>query len=152
MRRIVFPLEENLYGRSLSTSAPPHRFLPGAKGGLYAWGQVRLYPEVILVEGLFDYAVLWQAGFRNVTCSMGTNLNARQFRQLCDGLRTVYLAFDADRNGSGQQATLSLTCRLSEEGVNVRTVVLPQGHDPNSFLAQDGNGDQFRLLLEAAQS
>jgi DNA primase len=37
MRRIVFPLEENLYGRSLSTSAPPHRFLPGAKGGLYAW-------------------------------------------------------------------------------------------------------------------
>ena len=39
---------------------------------------------MILVEGLFDYAVLWQAGFRNVTCSMGTHLNARQFRQLCD--------------------------------------------------------------------
>jgi DNA primase len=151
MRRIVFPLEENLYGRSLSTSAPPHRFLPGAKGGLYAWGQVRLYPEVILVEGLFDYAALWQAGLHNVTCSMGINLNVRQFRQLCDGPRTVYLAFDADRNGSGQQATQSLACRLSEEGVNVRTVVLPQGHDPNSFLAQDGNGRQFRFLLEAAQ-
>jgi len=39
--RIVFPLEGNLYGRSLSTSAPLHRFLPGAKGGLYAWDQVR---------------------------------------------------------------------------------------------------------------
>jgi hypothetical protein len=40
MHRIVFPLEGNLYGRSLSTSAPPHRFLPGAKGGLslLAWG------------------------------------------------------------------------------------------------------------------
>ena len=62
------------------------------------------YPEVILVEGLFDYAVLWQAGFHNVTCSLGTHLNARQFRQLCDGPRTVYLAFDADANGSGQQA------------------------------------------------
>ena len=36
-----------------------------------AWEQVRQYPEVILVEGLFDYAVLWQAGFHNVTCSMG---------------------------------------------------------------------------------
>ena len=30
--RIVFPLEGNLYGRSLSASAPPHRFLPGPKG------------------------------------------------------------------------------------------------------------------------
>ncbi len=89
-------------------AAPPHRFLPGLKGGLYSWDQARLYPEVILVEGLFDYAALWQAGFHNVTCSMGTNLNARQFRQLCDGTRTVYLAFDADQNGSGQQAAQSL--------------------------------------------
>ena len=85
VRRIVFPLENNLYGRSLSTSAPPHRFLPGSKGGLYDWTQARSHPEVILVEGLFDYAVLWQAGFQNVTCSLGTHLNARQFRQLCDG-------------------------------------------------------------------
>ena len=78
--RMVFPLGENLYGRSLSAAAPPHRFLPGAKGGLYAWEQARRYPEVILVEGLFDYAALWQAGFYNVTCPTGTNLNARQFR------------------------------------------------------------------------
>jgi DNA primase len=101
VRRIIFPLEGNLYGRSLSPSAPPHRFLPGAKGGLYSWKQAQSYPEVILVEGLFDYAVLWQAGFHNVTCSLGVHLNARQFRQLCDGPRTVYLAFDADPNGSG---------------------------------------------------
>jgi integrase/recombinase XerD len=124
--RVVFPLEGNLYGRSLSAAASPHRFLPGAKGGLYSWDQVRLYPEVILVEGLFDYAALWQAGFLNVTCSMGTNLNARQFRQLCDGPRTVYLAFDADTNGSGQQAAQSLVSRLGEQGVNVRTVSLPE--------------------------
>jgi len=56
--RVVFPLEANLYGRSISPSAPPHRFLPGTKGGLYAWQQARRYPAVILVEGLFDYAVL----------------------------------------------------------------------------------------------
>jgi len=149
--RVVFPLEGNLYGRSLSAAAPPHRFLPGAKGGLYSWDQARLYPEVILVEGLFDYAALWQAGFHNVTCSMGTNLNARQFRQLCDGPRTVYLAFDADRNGSGQQAAQSLVCRLTEQGVNVRTVVLPDGHDPNSFFVQGGDARQFQSLLEAAQ-
>ncbi len=74
VRRIVFPLEGNLYGRSLSSSAPPHRFLPGSKGGLYCWEQARLHPGVILVEGLFDYAILWQAGFHNVTCSLGTHL------------------------------------------------------------------------------
>ena len=151
MHRIVFPLEGNLYGRSLSAAAPPHRFLPGAKGGLYAWEQARRYPEVILVEGLFDYAVLWQAGFHNVTCSMGTHLNAHQFRQLCDGPRTVYLAFDADSNGSGQQAAQSLACRLREQGVNVRTVALPEGHDPNSFFVQGGDARQFQSLLEAAQ-
>jgi DNA primase len=149
--RVVFPLEANLYGRSLSATAPPHRSLPGVKGGLYSWDQVRLYPKVILVEGLFDYAALWQAGFRNVTCSMGTNLNARQFRQLCDSPRTVYLAFDADRNCSGQQAAQSLVCRLGEQGVNVRTVALPAGHDPNSFFVQGGDAHQFQSLLESAQ-
>jgi hypothetical protein len=46
-RRIVFPLEDNLYGRSLSADAPPHRFLPGAKGGLYAWTQVRQAEHLI---------------------------------------------------------------------------------------------------------
>jgi DNA primase len=148
--RIVFPLEGNLYGRSISASAPPHRFLAGAKGGLYLWEQVRRYPEVILVEGLFDYAVLWQAGFHNVTCSMGNHLNVRQYRQLCDRPRTVYLAFDADTNGSGQQAAQSLACRLREQGMNVRRVSLPDGHDPNSFFVEDGDARQFQSLLEAA--
>ena len=149
--RVVFPLESNLYGRSISASAPPHRFLPGSKGGLYAWEHARRYPEVILVEGLFDYAALWQAGFHNVTCSLGTHLNARQFRQLCDNPRTVHLAFDADRNGSGQNAAQSLACRLGENGLNVHTVSLPNGHDPNSFFVQGGDARLFQSLLEAAQ-
>ncbi len=151
MHRVVFPLECNLYGRSISASASPHRFLPGSKGGLYAWEHAKQYPEVILVEGLFDYAALWQAGFHNVTCSLGTHLNARQFRQLCDSQRTVYLAFDADRNGSGQSAAQSLACQLGERGLNVSTVSLPGGHDPNSFFVNGGDARLFQSLLEAAQ-
>ena len=150
VRRIVFPLEGNLYGRSLSASAPPHRFLPGPKGGLYSWAQAQSYPEVILVEGLFDYAVLWEAGFHNVTCSLGTHLNARQFRQLCDGPRTVYLTFDADSNGSGQQAAQGLSRSLRERGLTVCRVSLPEGHDPNSFFAGGGNAHEFQRLLERA--
>jgi DNA primase len=151
MHRVVFPLEGNLYGRSLSISAPPHRFLPGAKGGLYLWEQARQYQKVILVEGLFDYAVLWQAGFHNVTCSMGNHLNAYQFRQLCDGTRTVYLSFDADSNGSGQQAAEWLAKRLREERLDVRRVFLPDGHDPNSFFVQGGDARQFQCLLTEAR-
>jgi DNA primase len=151
MRRIVFPLEGNLYGRSISASAPPHRFLLGSKGGLYCWEQVRRYREVILVEGLFDYAVLWQAGFHNVTCSMGTHLNRYQLHQLSDCNRTVYLVFDADPNGSGQQAARILADRLREQGLHVRNVSLPEGHDPNSWFVQGGDAQQFQSLLENAQ-
>jgi DNA primase len=153
-RRVVFPCYQgghviNLYGRSITT-AFAHRFLHGSKGGLYAWDQVQQYPEVILVEGLFDYAVLWQAGFRHVTCSLGTHLNAGQFQQLCDRPRTVYLTFDADANGSGQHASHQLAFRLRAQGIFTRRVLLPDGHDPNSFFVHGGDRGQFQSLLEAA--
>ena len=151
IRRIIIPLESNLYGRSIRSSAPAHRFLPGSKGGLYLWEQIRHSAEVILVEGLFDYAVLWQAGFHHVTCSMGSHLNARQFQQLCDGTRTVYLAFDSDQNQAGQLAAQCMSRRLWAQGVNARRVQLPEGQDPNSFFVGGGDTYQFQRLLEAAR-
>jgi DNA primase len=151
-QRLIFPLEANLYGRSLG-HAYPHRFLPGGKGGLYDWQSVRKCHELLLVEGLFDWASLWQAGFRNVTCSLGTCLNATQFHQLCEGAeRTVYLAFDSDTNGSGQRAAHQIAQRLWAHGVEAFPVQLPDGHDPNSFLVH-GGGDahQFQTLLERSR-
>jgi DNA primase len=154
-QRIVFPLSRgdhvvNLYGRSIG-AAFAHRFLPGGKGGLYGWEKAWHSPEVILVEGLFDYAASRQAGFDNVTCSLGTHLNADQFRQLCDGPRTIYLTFDVDANQSGQQAAEHLAHRLGVHGVCARRVLLPPGHDPNSFFVEGGDAHQFQSLLEAAQ-
>jgi DNA primase len=154
-QRIAFPLRQNeqivnLYGRSIG-AAFAHRFLPGTKGGLYAWEKVRHCPEVILVEGLFDYAVLRQAGFHNVACSLGIHLNADQFQELCAGPRTVYLTFDVDDNQSGQQAAEQLARRLGAQGIAARRVLLPRGHDPNSFFVQGGDARQFQSLLEATQ-
>ena len=154
-QRIIFPCHQNgrvvnLYGHSI-TAAVAHRFLPGSKGGLYAWEQVQQGPEVILVEGLFDYAALWQARFHHVTCSFGTHLNTFQFQQLCDRPRTVYLAFDVDANGSGQQASQQLAQRLRAQGITTRRVLLPEGDDPNSFFVQGGDAGQFQALLQAAQ-
>ena len=124
--------------------------MPGTEAGLYAWEKVRHCSEVILVEGLFDYAVLRQAGFNNVTCSLGTHLNTDQFHQLCEGLRTVYLTFDVDANRSGQLAAEQLAHRLGTQGIAARRVLLPQGHDPNSFFVQGGDALQFQSLVEAA--
>jgi DNA primase len=155
-RRVIFPCYghdrrvANLYGRSIA-AAFAHRFLPGSKGGLFAWESVGQFPMVILVEGLFDLAVLWQAGFRHATCSLGTHLNADQFQQLCERPRTVYLTFDVDTNGSGQQASQQLAQRLCAQGIATRRVLLPDGHDPNSFFVQGGDAEQFQALLEAAQ-
>jgi DNA primase len=121
-RRVIFPCCQggrvvNLCSRSVA-AAFAHRFLPGSKGGLFAWESVRQSPAVILVEGLFDLAVLWQAGFRHATCSLGTHLSAEQFQQLCDRPCTVYLIFDVDANanGSGQQASQQLAPRLRAQG------------------------------------
>ena len=153
--RVVFPCCQgerivNLYGRSLG-DAFPHRLLPGPKGGLYAWDQVQHCPEVIVVEGLFDYVVLRQAGFHQLTCALGNHLSACQFRQLCDRPRKVYLTFDFDANGSGQQASQRLANRLRVQGIDSRCVLLPNGHDPNSFFVHGGDAQQFQSLLEAAQ-
>jgi DNA primase len=155
-QRVVFPCCRdgrivNLYGRSIG-SAFAHRFLVGSKGDLFAWEAVRQFPSVILVEGMFDLAVLWQAGFRHTTCAFGRHLTADQFRQLTDRPRTVYLTFDVDANGSGQQAAQALAPRLREQGITTRRVFLPSGHDPNSFFVQGGDARQFHSLLEEARS
>jgi DNA primase len=154
-RRIVFPCSQdggvvNLYGRSLG-DAFAHRFLLGGKGDLFAWESVRQFPTVILVEGLFDLAVLWQAGFRNTTCALGTRLTPTQFRQLSDRLtRRVYLVFDQDENQAGQRAAQQLARHLEDVGVKTHLVALPPGHDPNSYFLAGATAADFAACLQGA--
>ena len=61
------------------------------------------------------------------------------------------VAFDADGNGSGQQAAQCLSRSLRERGITARVVSLPEDHDPNSFFVQGGDARQFQSLLEEAQ-
>jgi DNA primase len=156
-RRVVFPCRDvrgdclNLYGRSIG-DATPHRFLPGSRGGLFAWETVSAFSKVILVEGLFDLAVLWQAGFRNTTCAFGTHLSPVQFEQLCDsGGHDVYIAFDQDANQSGQRAARLLAQRLRHAGGRAHIVGLPHGHDPNSYFLAGASRADFLRCLDCAQ-
>jgi len=155
-RRVIFPCGHdgqvvNLYGRSLG-AAFAHRFLPGSRGGLFAWESVHHFPTVIFVEGLFDLAVLWQAGFRNTTCAFGTHLTPHQLRQLSDRPgRRVYLVFDQDENQAGQHASLVLARRLQRAGLETSIVQLPEGEDPNSCFVRGTRAADFTLYLQGAQ-
>jgi DNA primase len=155
--RVIFPCQQqdrivNLYGRSTG-NAFPHRLLPCSKGGLFAWESVRQFRKVILVEGLFDLAVLWQAGFRNATCAIGTHLTDAQLTQLRENRdRCVYLAFDQDQNQAGQLAAEGLRQLLAKRGLKVYRVGLPAGHDPNSYFGAGATTLDFTHLLEEAAS
>jgi DNA primase len=155
-RRVIFPCREpgrivNLYGRSIG-AAFPHRLLPRSKGGLFAWESISHFSTVILVEDPFDLAVLWQAGFRNTTCAIGTHLTPTQVAQLGDQPgRSVYIAFDQDENQAGQQASYRLARYLENAGIRARIVPLPQGHDPNSYFAAGATAADFTACLERAQ-
>ena len=140
----------NLYGRSIG-AAFPHRLLPRSKGGLFAWESVSRFSTVILVEGLFDLAVLWQAGFRNTTCAIGTQLTPAQLAQLADQPgRSVYIAFDQDENQAGQKAAHQLARRLQSAGIRAHIVQLPDGHDPNSYFVAGASAADFTARLREA--
>ena len=155
-RRVIFPCRQhgqivNLYGRSIG-AAFPHRLLPRSKGGLFAWEFVSSFSTVILVEGLFDLAVLWQAGFRNTTCAIGTQLTPAQLSQLAEQpRRSVYIAFDQDDNQAGQKGSRQLAQRLQGAGIRARIVQLPHGHDPNSYFVAGATAADFTDCLERAQ-
>jgi DNA primase len=155
-RRVVFPCRQqggvtNLYGRSIG-AAFPHRLLPRSKGGLFAWESVGAFSSVILVEGLFDLAVLWQAGFRNTTCAIGTHLTPAQLSQLGDHPgRRIYIAFDQDPNQAGQQASRLLAQRLESASLKAHIVALPPGHDPNSYFMASATAADFLTCLQQAQ-
>jgi DNA primase len=108
---------------------------------------------VILVEGLFDLAVLWQAGFRNTTCALGTHLTPTQFAQLSDPPpRRVHLLFDQDENQAGQHASRLLALALQQAGLAVSIVELPPGQDPNSYFLGGASAADFSLCLQGAHS
>jgi len=156
-RRIIFPCREpdgeivNLYGRSIG-AAFPHRLLPRSKGGLFAWDSVRHFSIVILVEGLFDLAILWQASFRNTTCAIGTYLSPGHLAQLADTPgRCVYIVFDQDDNHAGQRAARQLARQLRDLSLRARIVDLPQGQDPNSYFVAGAASADFTACLQRAQ-
>lgn len=103
----------------------------------------------LLVEGYADLISAYQAGFRNVVASSGTALTEEQINLIARFARRITLVYDADSAGS--KAALRGVDLILEQGLDVRIVQLPEGHDPDSFIRKHGAA-AFEQLLESAVS
>ncbi|MGH9256999.1 MAG: DNA primase [Vicinamibacterales bacterium] len=90
----------------------------------------------ILVEGYFDFAQVFQAGFRSVVASCGTALTPAQAQQLRRFTGKAVLSFDPDTAGQGAAAR---SCEmLVAEGFEVNVAILPAGEDPDAYIRKHG--------------
>lgn len=103
--------------------------------------------SLILVEGHLDVVSLSQAGITNVVASMGTALTKDQARIIKRYTDKVYISYDGD--SAGQNATLRGLDILSEEGLDVKVINLPDGMDPDDVVSKMGVDGYRKLMIEA---
>ena len=103
--------------------------------------------SLMLVEGYFDVLAMHQAGIRQVAAPLGTALTPEHAVLLRRFVNTVVLIFDGDAAGTG--AVLRALDVFRESGVTVKVVVMPPGHDPDSYVRAHG-AERFLALQEQA--
>jgi len=117
--------------------------------GLYQQGDaIRRRKQAILVEGNFDLVSLVVHGCPNVVAPLGTALTAQQLKMLKGYAEECVLLFDGDTAGV-KAAMRSLPLFLSEQ-VAGKVALLPTGHDPDSFVREEGL-DALKELLDQAK-
>jgi DNA primase len=125
----IYSKSRTLYGLNLSKSA------------------LRQSGFAVLVEGYFDFAQVYQAGFQAVVASCGTALTPQQAQQLRRFTSKVVLSFDPDSAGQGAAAK---SCEmLVAEGFEVNVAVLPAGEDPDTFVRKHGRAGYAERLRQS---
>ncbi len=165
--RIIFPIEDiggrviGFGGRVLDDTLPKYLNSPENpvyhKGrSLYGAHQARNHCRqtgtVFVVEGYFDVLSLHQNGIKNTVATLGTSLtvdHARMLRGFVGEAGRVVLVYDSDEAGI-RAAERSIQV-FDKEYVDAQIIVLPAGHDPDSFVCEHGGG-RFAHLAENAQS
>ena len=108
---------------------------------------IRRKGRVIVCEGYFDVIALCRAELDEALATCGTALTPEHAHQLARRTSNVSLLFDGD--AAGEKAMERALAVLLPEGVRVRAVRLPQGDDPDDFLAQHG-GEALRARADEA--
>ena len=161
-KRIIFPIFDlhqrvvGFGGRLIGEGEP--KYINSSESSLYHKGEVlyglqaaRRYASerdgVIIVEGYFDLLTLHQFGLKHSVAMLGTALTPQHIRTLRRYTKNVITVFDPDP--AGIQATLRTLPLLLEEEVTGKTVLLPEGEDPDTFLKK-GNLEGFEKKLAEA--
>lgn len=160
--RVTFPIY-NIGGRVLGFSArilssdkTKAKYVNSPESIIYTKGKVlfglHLAKDAIvkedlcyLVEGNMDAVMMYQNGVKNVVATSGTALTEQQTTLIRRYTRNVTVLYDGDN--AGIKATFKAVNIFLEQGLNVRTVLFPDGEDPDSF-ARKHTMDEFQNFLK----
>ncbi|HEX5459863.1 MAG TPA: DNA primase [Steroidobacteraceae bacterium] len=162
--RIMFPIRDvrgrviAFGGRVLDRGEPKYLNSPEMvlfhKGrelyGLHESRRSRTNLErLLVVEGYMDVVRLHQSGIGYAVATLGTATTPEHFRRIFRLVREVVFAFDGDRAGRGA-AWRALQHALPEarEGREIRFLFLPEGHDPDTLVGEEGR-EAFERRLES---
>ena len=114
--------------------------------GIYqAKGEIVRQDKCFLVEGYMDVIGMWQSGMRNVIASSGTALTDGQIALIHRFTDNITLLYDGD--AAGIKASLRGIDMLLSHKMKVKVLLLPDGHDPDSF-ARVNTPEEFREYVE----
>ncbi|WZY00990.1 DNA primase [Bacillus sp. FSL W7-1360] len=158
--RLMFPVKDGkgqviaFGGRAIGADQP--KYLNSPETPLFQKGKtlfnlhdarsgMRQRDQVILFEGAFDVIAAWQTGVTNAVATFGTALTIEQATLLRRNVSQVVLCYDGDQ--AGLEATRKAISVLEGVGCEVKICLLPDGLDPDGFIAHHG-AQSFRLHLE----
>ncbi|MFQ3579356.1 MAG: DNA primase [Bacteroidales bacterium] len=103
------------------------------------------HDKCYLTEGYFDVISLFQAGIENVVASCGTAFTVEQLKLIRRFTKNITILYDGD--DAGIKAAQRAFAICMEEEVNVRAVILPQGHDPDTF-CKANSAEKVKYFLD----
>ena len=101
--------------------------------------------EALVCEGQIDCIRLHASGLSNAVAPLGTAFTEEHARMLHRVADSALLVFDDD--AAGHKATIRAAELLLAEDMPVRVALLPDGHDPDSYIRTKGI-ESFRKLIE----
>jgi DNA primase len=106
--------------------------------------------RLMVVEGYMDAVRLHQFGIHYAVATLGTATTAEHLKRIFRLASEVVFAFDGDRAGRGA-AWRALQHALPEvrHGREIRFLFLPDGHDPDTLVGEEGR-EAFEKRLEGA--
>ena len=105
--------------------------------------------SLILCEGYMDVIALHAAGFSNAIATLGTAITSEQARVLSRYTKRIIISYDADE--AGQKAAKRAMQLLSEVGLEVSVLKIPDAKDPDEYIKKYGK-DSFAHLLKNTKS